>query len=98
MAKFAVAPAGFVADTIITALDIPIIIICAVPLVCGQRRPHIPCENKDVDVGILTFLLWYPFSVAAIFIWPREMYQTVFGKETGIFRNNINAMFPDRKA
>ena len=77
------------ADTLVTGLDIPVNFIWAVRLVFTHDRGGDAAPRNGMNIGILTFLWWYPFTVAAIYVWPRRMYEKFLGKETGIFRDPV---------
>ncbi len=89
VAKAVAAPVGLVTDTIITALDIPADIIWSIPLVFTHGGPDAAGCRGDIMIGVLTFPLWYPVTIVALNVWPKDMYEDIFGKETGIFRDDI---------
>lgn len=87
--KFVAVPVGMAADTLVTGLDIPINFIWAVRLVFTHAMGDDTAPRNALNIGILTFLWWYPFTIAAIYVWPRHMYEKFLGKETGIFRDAV---------
>lgn len=87
VAKVVAAPAGFLTDTVITAVDIPVDIIWSIPLVLTHGGPDAAGCRNNITIGILTFPLWYPVTIVALNVWPKDMYEDIFGRETGIFRD-----------
>jgi hypothetical protein len=85
--KVVAAPAGLVTDTIITVVDIPVDIIWSIPLVFTHGGPDAAGCRDDIMIGVVTFPFWYPLTIVALNVWPKDMYEDIFGKETGIFRD-----------
>jgi len=80
------APVGVVCDTVVTAIDIPVILIGSIPMVFTRGGPDgAGCMNEPW-IGVLTFPFWYPVQMWVTTVWPEEMYEEVFGRETGIFK------------
>jgi hypothetical protein len=86
--KVLAAPAGVITDTLVTAIDTPVIVVWSVPLVFTHGGPDAAGCKKDPWIGVITFPFWYPVQLWAVCVWPRDMYQEVFGAEAGIFRES----------
>jgi hypothetical protein len=80
------APVGVVCDILVTAVDIPVVLVASVPLVFTRGGPDGAGCMKEPWIGVLMFPFWYPVQVWVVNVWPEKMYQGVFGRETGIFR------------
>ena len=87
VAKPIVFAVGIVCDLLITGVDIPVTLVWSVPLVFSHGGPDASGCKDDVMLGVLTFPLWYPIQIIAVNVWPKDMYQDVFGVETGIYRD-----------
>ena len=40
---------------------------------------------SDVCIGIAVSPFWYPWTVVALGVWPKEIYEEIFGVESQLF-------------
>jgi hypothetical protein len=81
---------GIATDSLLICLDTGANIIVAVPLTFTHGGPDADGILKDHSLknivsSVIVFPFWYPFTIAALGIWPEPMYEEVFGKGSQLF-------------
>jgi hypothetical protein len=92
--KIVAAPAGVATDAIVCILDFPADVIWSIPLTFTHGGPDAAGCGDHIFIGVLTFPIWYPCTVLALNVWSKDVYEVIFGIETGAFRDKAEPRVP----